>query len=106
MSPDVATSTDDLKLRDGKGHIVNIAYLGVWDTVGALGIPEQLLGPIAKLWNWRYRFHDAELSSLVRTARHAVALDERRVFYQPAFWDNMDDPKGNNKGDMSPNSPW
>lgn len=106
LSPDVATSTDDLKLRDGKGHIVNIAYLGVWDTVGALGIPEQLLGPIAKLWNWRYRFHDAELSSLVRTARHAVALDERRVFYQPALWDNMDDPKGNNKGDMTPDSPW
>lgn len=106
LSPNVATSTADLKSRQGKGHIVNIAYLGVWDTVGALGIPEGLLGPVAKLWNWRYRFHDAELSSLVRKARHAVALDERRVFYKPALWDNMDDPKGNNKGPMSDTSPW
>ncbi|WP_341366395.1 DUF2235 domain-containing protein [Yoonia sp. BS5-3] len=106
LSPDVATSTTDLERRAGQGHLVNIAYLGVWDTVGALGIPEQLLGPIAKLWNWRYRFHDAELSSLVRTARHAVALDERRVFYKPALWDNMDDPDGNNKGRMTANSPW
>lgn len=106
MSPDVATSRRDLEMREGQGHLVNIAYLGVWDTVGALGIPEELLGPVAKLWNWRYKFHDTELSSLVRHARHAVALDERRVFYEPALWGNMNDQKGNNKGKMTAQSPW
>jgi uncharacterized protein (DUF2235 family) len=91
MSPDFATSTKDQETRKGgKVPLVNIAYVGVWDTVGQRGIPEQLLGVFAKVWNQFYAFHDTDLSSLVRAARHAVAVDERRVFYQPALWGNLD----------------
>ncbi|UWR21329.1 DUF2235 domain-containing protein [Sulfitobacter sp. S190] len=114
LSPHYATSQDDVNHRlvnpiddDPDEHrIVRISYLGIWDTVGALGIPAPILGPIAGLWNGKYRFHDTKLSRIVSAARHAVALDERRVFYRPSLWDNLeasrDDP-GRNAGDRSEN---
>ncbi len=59
-------------------------YLGVWDTVGALGIPEKL--PFSRHVNTKYRFHDCNLSSTVEYARHAVAIDEYRHAFEPTLW--------------------
>ena len=73
----------------GWGHAAEVAFLGVWDTVGALGIPTTI--PFSKLLNRRYRFHDAELSKIVKKACHAVAIDEIREAFQVTLWDN--DPK-------------
>ncbi len=64
-----------------------IQYLGVWDTVGSLGIPSKL--PFADLVDEQYEFHDLELSRFVRSARHAVALDERRETFMPSLWTNV-----------------
>jgi uncharacterized protein (DUF2235 family) len=64
-----------------------LAYLGVWDTVGALGIPKHLWW--AARANRGLAFHDTALSAKVRAARHAVAIDERRRTYVPALWDNL-----------------
>ncbi|MDX2276521.1 MAG: DUF2235 domain-containing protein [Hyphomonadaceae bacterium] len=69
-------------------HDLRIAYLGVWDTVGSLGIPSVL--PIPINLNRRYQFHDTELSRSVEAARHAVAIDERRGAFKPALWSNVD----------------
>ncbi|RKF16668.1 DUF2235 domain-containing protein [Roseovarius spongiae] len=105
LSPEFATSKADQEWRGDGSALVDIAYVGVWDTVGALGIPVALFGGLAYFWNRRYRFHDTDLSSLVRAARHAVALDEMRVFYAPALWSNLDDVEGRqglNKGDTGP----
>jgi uncharacterized protein (DUF2235 family) len=117
LSPRFATSRADLDWRavtpwegDPKDvHRVEIAYLGIWDTVGSLGVPTPLLGPVANIWNSKYKFHDTMLSSMVKAARHAVALDERRVFYRPALWDNLEasrDDEGLNKGDRSEARPY
>jgi uncharacterized protein (DUF2235 family) len=58
----------------------NIKFIGVWDTVGALGIPFHGL----KL---RYlQFHDVELSSYVDYAYHALAIDEKRKAFIPTLW--------------------
>ncbi|GAB2671792.1 hypothetical protein GCM10027169_36900 [Gordonia jinhuaensis] len=57
---------------------VPIRFLGVFDTVGALGVP----GITSK----RYRFHNVALGDHVRTARHALALHERRRAFAPAIW--------------------
>lgn len=66
-----------------------IRYLGVWDTVGALGVPQHLL--VNSLFPTdKYQFHDTELSSTVRAARHAVATDERRLSFAPSLWSNLD----------------
>jgi len=95
LSPDYATSPTDVIRRSDHSYLVRIAYVGVWDTVGALGIPKSLLGRLASLWNARYAFHDTSLSGLVEHARHAVALDERPVLFEPSLWDNLDQgPKG------------
>lgn len=63
---------------------VPITFVGVFDTVGALGIPG--------LTSWRYRFHDVRLSPNVQRARQALAIDERRRMYAPCLWENTDDP--------------
>lgn len=68
---------------------LKICFLGVWDTVGALGVPNQF--GISKLLNRKYRFHDTELSSFVERARHAVAADEKRKTFVPALWSNLID---------------
>ena len=83
---------------------IEIEFLGIWDTVGALGVPSTVLGPIALIWNRKHQFHDTMLSRMVRAARHALALDERRVFFRPALWDNLEQTRageGLNRGDRS-----
>ncbi|CAM3771623.1 DUF2235 domain-containing protein [Tsukamurella ocularis] len=57
---------------------VTIDTLGVFDTVGALGLPG-----IARA---KYRFHDVELSHTVCRARQALALGERRRLFAPCLW--------------------
>lgn len=64
-----------------------IQYLGVWDTVGSLGIPSGL--PFANTVDEQFAFHDTTLSRFVRSARQAVALDEKRETFVPALWDNV-----------------
>lgn len=63
---------------------LEIKYLGVWDTVGALGVPGYWL--TANFLNKKHQFHDAHLSSMVTSARHAVAIDEHRKTFPPALW--------------------
>lgn len=106
LSPDFATSEADWKMREGKGSIVRVTYLGVWDTVGALGVPESLLGPVARFWNRKYKFHDTDLSSMVKNARHAVAIDEQRKLFEPALWGNLTGPSGLNRDDQSEDRPY
>lgn len=65
----------------GSAPSFDIRYLGVWDTVGALGVPEAFPG--GKWLNRRHRYHDTSIDGFVRTARHAVALDERRILFPP-----------------------
>jgi len=60
-----------------------IHFLGVWDTVGALGIPMPFLGTLGEV---RYLFHDTEPSSIVSHARHAVAIDENREDFDATLW--------------------
>lgn len=77
------------RLRGGGDAELAIDYMGIWDTVGALGIPLGLGVGLASLFNRRYRFHDTSLSDMVRSARHAVAIDERRLTFNATLWDNI-----------------
>lgn len=58
---------------------VKINFLGVFDTVGAMGIPGLTAG--------RHRFHDVRLSRIVHCARQALAIDERRRAFEPCLWE-------------------
>jgi uncharacterized protein (DUF2235 family) len=61
---------------------VLVECIGVWDTVGALGVPGELL----QAFNRRHQFHDTELCKVVDCAFHAVAIDERRGPFGPTLW--------------------
>ncbi len=61
---------------------VPIRFIGVWDTVGALGIP----GVPARLARGWWGFHDLNLSSRVTFAFQALSIDERRPPYRPTPW--------------------
>jgi uncharacterized protein (DUF2235 family) len=66
----------------------NIKFIGVWDTVGALGIPDiPMPAAIANRW----KFHDVTLSTRVENAFQALAIDERRKPFLPTLWDQADD---------------
>lgn len=58
----------------------NVHFIGVWDTVGALGIPHPWFGK-------RHQFHDTKLSSTIDYAYHALAVDERRRLFSPTLWE-------------------
>ena len=68
---------------------VYVDFVGVWDTVGALGIPIDGFRPpwLSRLWT----FHDTTLSRYVRNAYHALAIDERRRPFRPTLWVQQDD---------------
>lgn len=58
-----------------------IRFLGVFDTVGALGIPISELGSL----NAEDEFYDSKMGPNVRIARHALAIDERRYDFEPTI---------------------
>jgi len=63
---------------------VRIKCIGVWDTVGALGIPVDFPG--VHLINDRWKFHDVQLSTVVDNAFQALAVDEHRKPFMPSIW--------------------
>lgn len=66
---------------------VSIRMVGVWDTVGSLGIPGLLFSIFDQK---RYGFLDTALHPCVQKAYHAVCIDERRAQFMPALWTNAD----------------
>ncbi|MGK0464688.1 MAG: hypothetical protein ACJAT5_001106 [Lentimonas sp.] len=60
-----------------------IAFVGAWDTVGAMGIPISFLG----LFEDKDEFYDTKIGSNVRVARHAMAIDEFRTDFEPTIWE-------------------
>ena len=58
-----------------------IRFLGVFDTVGALGIPFSWLG----FFNAEDEFYDSKMGPNVRIARHALAIDEQRCDFEPTI---------------------
>ena len=99
FAPYTATSANELQWRLGRGDPaikLTIAYVGVWDTVKALGLPAFL--PMAARFNAQYEFHDDQLSSSVLAARHAVAVDERRRTFPSLRWGNVERLNGEEGG--------
>jgi uncharacterized protein (DUF2235 family) len=66
-----------------------IEFIGVWDTVGALGNP-LVFGNVSP----GNRFHDVDLSTKVRHAFQALAIDEKRRFFQATLWHQQPDVVG------------
>lgn len=63
--------------------VSRIHFVGVFDTVGALGIPAPFLGTLG---TDRYLFHDTAPSSIINHTRHAVSIDDMRQDFEPPLW--------------------
>jgi len=64
---------------------VTIDFVGVWDTVGAVGVPFEEL---RDLFNWIYpmRFSELTPSSRIKRACHALSIDDDRRTFHPELW--------------------
>jgi len=70
------------------GEAAPVRFVGVWDTVGALGVPDdmELLNVFDRSDEWR--FHDTSLGAHVACGRHAMAMDEVRASFTVTRWNN------------------
>ena len=85
----IATPTDEDKLLMQESRLVDIEFIGVWDTVGALGVP----GKLGRLTRGQYYFHSTNPSVRYRNMYQALAIDENRGPYKAALW-TLFQPKG------------
>jgi len=70
--------------RDDQLVQAPIEAVAVWDTVGALGIPEYTKS-MTRIDV--FRFADARLSDAARHGVQAIAVDEQREDFTPTLWD-------------------
>jgi len=61
---------------------VEIAFLGLWDTVGTVGVP---VGNIRGFSRRQFTYHHTRWSTLYKNFAHALAVDERRKDYLPVM---------------------
>jgi uncharacterized protein (DUF2235 family) len=84
---DYTTPESDMMVSFRKNYcfenITRIKFIGVWDTVGSLGIPFPWFNSFNQE---RYKFHDVTLSSTIDYAYHALAVDEHRKLFEPSIW--------------------
>ena len=76
-----------VEFRRRHSQAVRIRFIGVWDTVGALGVPSQVFKAMGG--NRRYSFHDTSLSKIIENACHAMAVDEKRIDFEPTLWKRL-----------------
>lgn len=65
----------------------SVQFVGVWDTVGALGIPVSFLG----MFQRDDEFYDTRMGPNINYARHALAIDEKRSDFEPTIWQPRDE---------------
>lgn len=74
--------------RDFKQHFsrtCHVYFVGVWDTVGALGFASWPL--MNKINPYDTKFHDTTLNATVPFGYHALAIDDQRKTFHPVLWD-------------------
>ena len=98
---DATKRAEEFRRRRGvhqPGDPVRITFIGVWDTVGAVGLPDDVW--LKKfLWilsgfriPWFKHYH---LGQIVDRACHALSVDDQRQTFAPVLWDRRrtpDDP--------------
>ena len=96
--PEIAEAFSNSEYSHG---IIDIQFMGIWDTVVALGFPKRtdILGPISlmltalsvfseKVLNkiWPHDFYTYALSNNVKHACQALAIDDERTAFWPFVW--------------------
>ena len=91
----------DFRDSDRSHGAVKIHFLGVWDTVVALGFPKRtdITGPVTLVMNtifkifeealdfvWPHSFYHYKLTDNVEYAYQALAIDDERTAFWPYVW--------------------
>ena len=77
--------------RNYSHQVEEIAFLGLWDTVDAYGLPVDELTEGINTWVWPLSAPDLKLSQKVKKACHALAIDDERNTFHPVLWDESDE---------------
>ncbi|MCK9606164.1 MAG: DUF2235 domain-containing protein [Methylomonas sp.] len=63
-----------------------IEFVGVWDTVDAVGLPFDWATDQWDKWIFRFTFPDHELHPNIKQACHALSIDDERLSFHPLLW--------------------
>jgi uncharacterized protein (DUF2235 family) len=80
------TATEDFKARFCHTQQTRIHFIGVWDTVDAVGLPFHISDFINAVI-YRFKFPNQRLSEQVDHAYHGLAVDDDRHSFHPLLWD-------------------
>jgi hypothetical protein len=88
-----ARQYDEIKAEtfERRRHIINVHFIGVWDTVAAYGLPVEELTQAVDKWIWPMSFRDTSLLPNVVHARQALSLDDERRTFFPIPWNETDE---------------
>lgn len=67
-----------------------IKFIGVWDTVAALGYPGKYLSVLFERF-YPHKSHSFDLSDSVEYERQALSIDEERKTFNPVIWNALDE---------------
>jgi len=92
---------------------LKIKFIGVWDTVSALGFPRNfskyskwffdLVECLIELVPcWAYKFYDYKLNNSIENAYHALSIDDERKSFLPMVWNEYQKVCPYNKPDNKP----
>ena len=77
---------------------LKIKFIGVWDTVSALGFPQDWSGAFHGLFKlvdivtdipWPHTFYNYQLDENVEDVYHALAIDDERKTFHPEVWNEI-----------------
>jgi uncharacterized protein (DUF2235 family) len=67
-------------------YFPHIAFMGVWDTVDAYGMPVDELKEGIDRYVWPMTLADRKLSDYIDRVCHALSLDDERPTFRPVLW--------------------
>ena len=67
-------------------HEGKIEFIGVWDTVDAVGLPFDHLAGFINYFIYPFKFGDRSFSLQVKRGCHAIAIDDERHTFHPMMW--------------------
>lgn len=85
----------DQFVRQHPNQWVQIEFLGVWDTVPALGLVALpfLNSLLDYIPSWKHQYHNFKLRGSVKHACHALSIDDKRRWFLPSIWKEYDPDK-------------
>jgi len=74
-------------------QVDRIAFVGVWDTVAAYGLPIDEMARGVSQWIWPLELPNRSFDFRIQRACHALSLDDERTTFHPVLWNEKDVPR-------------